>query len=360
MLKPLTICFVTLCIGISAHAAGDNPEASASAAADPSAAEQHARQSPFVKRGFVTHVGDRWVGNAVCYGPHRDGQAPGAKSPSSAELLEDLKIMSRHWGMIRMYGSAGATETVLQLIRDKKLDLKVVVGAWIGTEARVDEAGQIVEAFPEAVTANQTEVETAIRLANEYPDIVAGVTVGNETQVFWSFHKVRTPVLINYIRQARSQTKAPVSTADVYSFWNRAESKAVAEEVDFIVTHIYAMWNKQPLVNALAWTKEQYRLGIELHPDHQFVIGEAGWATTIHNEGEQATLIVGEANEDAQQRFRQDYLAWTTENQITNFYFEAFDENWKGGEHPDEVEKHWGLFNADRTPKKAIREQSGD
>ena len=34
--------------------------------------------------------------------------------------------------------------------------------------------------------------------------------------------------------------------------------------------------------------------------------------------------------------------------------FEAFDENWKGGDHPAEVEKHWGLFRADRTPKAAM------
>ena len=31
--------------------------------------------------------------------------------------------------------------------------------------------------------------------------------------------------------------------------------------------------------------------------------------------------------------------------------FEAFDEKWKGGEHPNEVEKHWGLIKSDRTPK---------
>ncbi len=40
---------------------------------------------------------------------------------------------------------------------------------------------------------------------------------------------------------------------------------------------------------------------------------------------------------------------------IASFYFEAFDENWKGGDHPDEVEKHWGLFRADRTPKAVLQ-----
>jgi exo-beta-1,3-glucanase (GH17 family) len=36
------------------------------------------------------------------------------------------------------------------------------------------------------------------------------------------------------------------------------------------------------------------------------------------------------------------------------YYFEAFDENWKGSSDPLEPEKHWGLYRADRTPKLAL------
>ena len=36
---------------------------------------------------------------------------------------------------------------------------------------------------------------------------------------------------------------------------------------------------------------------------------------------------------------------------MLTFVFEAFDEPWKGSEDPLEPEKHWGLFNVDRTPK---------
>lgn len=315
---------------------------------------RYPKQSPFVKRSFDATLDGQWVGNAICYGPHRDGQGPDGEQPSREELLEDLQIMGRHWSMIRMYGSDGATETVLELIKEHGLKMKVVVGAWIATEERVDEAGNVVERFPDTAANNRAQVESAIRLANTYPDLVAAITVGNETQVFWSFHKVRTPTLINYIRQVRAETNVPVSTADVSSHWALPESKPLADELDFIVTHIYAMWNRQTLDNAMAWTKEQYAAGLAQHPDQQFVIGEAGWATTVHTEGEQATLIIGEANEDAQKRFHDDFVAWATAEQIPNFFFEAFDENWKGGEHADEVEKHWGLFNTDRTPKKAL------
>ncbi len=356
MLKQWTLLLVLSCTTLGACSSSHNKVSTSSDPTYTTVKQSiEAKQLPFVKRPFPTYADGRWIGNAICYGPHRDGQAPGADSPSREELLEDLNIMSRHWRMLRMYSSVGPAEEVLQIIHDEAIDMKVVVGAWIGTEAHVDENGKIIERFPQAVIDNHKEVETAIRLANAYPDIVTAITVGNETQVSQSFHKVRTPVLINYIRQVRARTKVPVSTSDVYTFWNSTRSKAIADEVDYIVTHIYAMWNQQPLDNALAWTQAQYRAGLDQYPDHFFVLGEAGWATVKHDEGEQARLITGQAGETEQQRFYQEFIAWTTENRIPNFYFEAFDENWKGSEHPNEVEKHWGLYNTDRTPKQAIK-----
>jgi exo-beta-1,3-glucanase (GH17 family) len=315
-----------------------------------------ARQDPFIKRVFVASIDDRWLGNAVCYGPHRDGQSPDGASPTRDELFEDLKIMGRHWDMIRMYGSRGATETVLQIIQDEELEMKVVVGAWVATEASVGEDGQIIERFADTVQDNREEVNTAIRLANTFPDIVAAVTVGNESQVEWSDHKVRPSILIKYIRQARAQTRVPVSTADVSTYWAKSKSTPVADEVDFIVTHIYAMWNGQQIDNAMAWSKEQYALGFERHPDHQFVIGEAGWATDRLTGGEQDQWMSGDANEANQEVFYRDFIKWTTLNRIPNFFFEAFDENWKGSDEPKEVEKHWGLYNTNRTPKQTLRD----
>ena len=84
------------------------------------------------------------------------------------------------------------------------------------------------------------------------------------------------------------------------------------------------------------------------------ILGEAGWATQRHDEGEQARLITGAAGEAEQRVFFEAFTAWVTRARIVSTYFEAFDENWKGGPHPAEVEKHWGLYRADRTPKAAV------
>jgi len=49
-------------------------------------------------------------------------------------------------------------------------------------------------------------------------------------------------------------------------------------------------------------------------------------------------------------------MDWAKEMNITTFFFEAFDEDWKGNpDNPMGAEKHWGIYNINRTPKKAMQ-----
>jgi exo-beta-1,3-glucanase (GH17 family) len=197
-------------------------------------------------------------------------------------------------------------------------------------------------------------VEGAVRLANAYPDLVLGLVIGNETQVDWSAHVVAPEVLIGWLREARRQVAQPVATADDFGYWLKPESDAVARELDFLVTHAYAMWNGTTLEGALPFTQAKYAAVQARHPGLPIVLGEAGWATAKHTEGDQGKLIKGQPGEPQQKAFFDAFSAWVAKERITSTWFEAFDENWKGGPHPDEVEKHWGLWRADRTPKAAV------
>jgi exo-beta-1,3-glucanase (GH17 family) len=297
------------------------------------------REDPFTVRTFEPNSGDRWIGNAICYGPHRDGQRPGGPSPSAAEIRQDLHLLVQHWNLLRIYGSSGSAETILTVIHDDGLDMKVMLGAWIA---------------PDAATANDREVDAAIRLANAYPDIVIAVSVGNETQVSWSAHRSPPEVVVAYVRQVRAEVAVPVTTADDFSYWNEPESRALAGEIDFITMHAHPMWNGLQLADALEWLRNRTAAVGAVHPDRAVVIGETGWATSVHDHGEQTELIKGRPGEREQQRFYAAVRKWAGSTRQTVFFFEAFDENWKGGPHPAEVEKHWGLYRADRSPKSAM------
>jgi exo-beta-1,3-glucanase (GH17 family) len=313
-----------------------------------------AQEEPFVKRPFNPFSGGRWIGNAIAYGPFRDGQYPGGPGPTRDELRQDLELMSKHWNLLRMYGATGEARIVLDLIEENGLDMKVMLGAWIDAEEQLNESGAPVLQFPEAGAANRREVESAIRLANAYPEIVAAISVGNETQVFWSSHRVPQELLIGFVREMRARTAVPVTVADDFNFWNKPESGDVALEVDFIMMHAHPLWNGLLIDDALDWTRSKLKEVQAAHPGHAIVLGETGWATRKHNEGGQAELMKGQAGERQQKIFYEAINDWARQKRIATFFFEAFDENWKGGEHPNEVEKHWGLFRADRTPKEAL------
>jgi exo-beta-1,3-glucanase (GH17 family) len=157
--------------------------------------------------------------------------------------------------------------------------------------------------------------------------------------------------LIRNIRAVRDATLVPVTTADDFNFWNKPESKRIAQELDFIAVHVHAMWAGLELAQAMPWTKRIYAEICENHPEKTVVISEAGWATQVHNEGEQAKLIVGKAGEQEQRLIYRQFTDWARKEKICTFFFEAFDEPWKGGPHPNEVEKHWGVFRLNRKPK---------
>lgn len=290
-------------------------------------------------RPFDCERDGRWRGDAVCYGPHRDGQRPGGAGPTAAQLREDLALMLPRWNLVRIYGASGFAATLLEIVRADSLDVQVMLGAWIA---------------PDDSLANRREIEAAVALANAYPEIVTSVCVGNETQVDWSAHRCPPAVLIAALREVRARVAQPVTTADDFKYWILPESRAVAAEVDFVTTHAHPLWNGRQLDEALSWLEATMDEVRAAHPDRAVVLGETGWATSVAPVGEQAQLIKGAVGEAEQAAFLARVTPWAAARRLPVFWFEAFDENWKGGDHPDEVEKHWGLFRADRTPKAAL------
>jgi exo-beta-1,3-glucanase (GH17 family) len=306
-------------------------------------------------RPFLPISQDHWLGNAICYGPHRDGQWPGGPTPTTDQIREDLLTMFPHWRLVRLYGSSEFGGKVLEVIRSAGLDMRVMLGVWIAPEEERDEQGAVLRRDPDAAAANRREVDSAIALAAEYPGIVVAICVGNETQVSWSPHPTPLDLVIEQIRRVRAAVTAPVTTADDYQYWLEPQSRTLAREIDFVTMHAHPLWNGRQLDEALPWLREQVAAVRSVHPERPLVIGETGWATSKADEGEQARLMKGTPGEAEQAAFYSAVREWAEAKRVTVFFFEAFDENWKGGSDPEDAEKHWGFFQADRSAKLAVR-----
>ena len=301
-----------------------------------------------IKREFNPVIDGKWIGNGISYGAWRDGEGPDKGVLTSREnILEDLQMLSKRWNLIRLYGSGKQSENILQVIRDNKLPIRVMQGAWLSGHKTPEQ--------------NNEQLDQAIELANRFPEIIVAVNVGNEIFVDWSGHKLEDmDKVVAYIRDVRSKIKQPVTVSDDYNFWNKDHSKKIADEIDFIGLHAYAFWNNKPLEEAMGWTEAIYRDIQERHPDHLIAYCESGWPTSrIYNSTSYEGKLIGKAAEDEQKIFFDQYDAWVAKNRIISFYFEAFDENWKGGfdgdNAMDKAEKHWGVYRANRTPKKLLQ-----
>ncbi len=299
---------------------------------------------------------------AIAYSGFREGQHPdrgdGAVNPSDEEILEDLEILVAHgFKLIRVYDTGENTVATLRLIREHQMPIKVLLGIWLRAEISNHEGCPwLDEPIPEDELAantleNAAEVQRGIDLAKKFDDIVVAVNVGNEALVEWNDHMVSLEQVIAYVRQVRGAIEQPVTVADNYEWWI-SDGAPLAAELDFIGVHTYPAWEEKTIDEALSYTIENMRGVRAALPDKPIAILEAGWATTAEEFGD-------EANEANQARYYREMLEWATETNMTVFFFEAFDEPWKGDPNrPNGAEKHWGLFFVDRTPKQVLRGSS--
>ncbi len=299
---------------------------------------------------------------AICYSGYRSGQHPdrgdGAINPGYDEVLEDLNILAHNsnFNLIRVYDSGKNSEMVLQVIEDNGLNIKVMLGIWLRAELSTHKTCEwLTEPIPDEILQknkelNSKEINKGIELANNYKDIIIAVNVGNEALVDWNDHKVPPNTMISYVEKVKESIEQPVTVAENYKWWADHGSD-LAEVVDFISIHTYPLWEGKDIDEGMAYTIENVLEVRNALPDAQLVISEAGWATTASEFGNRAS-------EEKQKQYYEELMDWASEMNITTFFFEAFDEDWKGD--PNNMmgaEKHWGLFTVDRKPKKVMENQ---
>jgi exo-beta-1,3-glucanase (GH17 family) len=291
---------------------------------------------------------------AICYSGYRDGQSPETgEIPSYEQVKQDLLILQEQWQSLRLYASDSHSETVLAVIKNEGMPFDVMLGAYITAEVDNPECPWGGVYPPEQLLANKRENKTQIlrliELTNAYASIVSSVSIGNEASVSWTDHMVTTDSLVRYARLLKDGVSQPVTFCENYVPW-LDKLRPLAEELDVISIHTYPVWEYKSIEEGLAYTIENYNAVAQAYPEKQVVITEAGWATKTNGLGIDSHNV----NQEFQRRYYQELMNWAEKEQVLVYYFEAFDENWKGSSDPLEPEKHWGLYRADRTPKLAL------
>ena len=287
---------------------------------------------------------------AICYSGYRDGQSPRDRIyPSDEEVLEDLTILSKHFSYIRMYDVYEHAQSVLRVIHTHHIPLKVMLGVeplgeisnpncpWGGLHS--DEAIQSHKVF------NYKQLDALANLANRYRDIVLALAIGNENTASWHHNKMDPHTLAEHAKYLKTKTNLPITFCEGAYEW-REHCSELADIVDFISIHVYPLWHKIPLKDALNATTIEYNQTVLKYPKKPVIFTEFGWTTSGGKQMDDT-----QTNETFQKEYLDQLAIWSEKNQVTMFIFEAFDEPWKGGNNPDEPEKHWGIYTVDRKPK---------
>lgn len=334
---------------------------------------------------------------AISYGGYRENTRD--IQPTIPQLKEDLRILSAMGiKLLRTYNvHYDEAANLLQAIREMKqadpsFEMVVMLGLWIDAKhAWTSEPERIRDQDAER---NVIEIARGVELANEYPDIVTMISVGNEAMVHWAWdYHVDPSVILKWVRhlqELKSNGGLPpslwITSSDNFASWGGGGTEyhkdalnELIAEVDFISMHTYPMhdthynpafWHAREdeaglsdlekidaaMIRSRDYAIGQYQsvvdymtsLGIE-KPVH---IGETGWATQSNEHyGDGGSRAVDEYKSA---RYHELIREWSDSQNITVFYFSAFDEQWKDAANPLGSENHFGLINLQAKAKKAL------
>ena len=318
--------------------------------------------------------------------------------PTLDELKEDMRILSAMGiRILRTYKvhlphAANVLKAISELKKeDSNFEMYVMLGAWINCKNAFTD--KTPDHNQESET-NAIEIDKAVDLANLYPDIVKIIAVGNEAMVKWQeLYYVQPGIIlkwVNHLQDLKKSGKLPqdlwVTSSDNFASWGGGEDQyhvddlnTLIQAVDYVSMHTYPMhdthynpefWgvpeNESQLSDiekidaamfrSLEYAKSQYKSVANylksIGANKPIHIGETGWSSFSDGYfGSHGSRSNDEFKESLYYKHMRD---WTNENEISCFYFEAFNEQWKDAQNPGGSENHFGLFTIDGQAKHAL------
>ena len=323
---------------------------------------------------------------AISYGGYRGKSRE--LQPSIEDIKEDLQIMfAQGFRIIRTYDLHHPfAENTLKAISELKnsdsdFEMYVMLGAWIQCK---DAFTDLPIHNEEDLEGNKVEIAEAVRLAQDYQDIVKVIAVGNEAMVHWatSYHLEPKYVLkwVKYLQDLKINgainNNIWITSSDNFASWGGGSEEyhnddldELIRSVDYVSMHTYAFhdtyynpvfWNqsensedlskkdiiKKAIQKAVEYELSQFNSVQEyihgIDPSKQVHIGETGWSSV-------ASDLYGYGGTEAADEYKLGlYYEMITDvcvaKSISCFYFSAFDEPWKDSQNENGSENHFGLF----------------
>jgi exo-beta-1,3-glucanase (GH17 family) len=262
--------------------------------------------------------------NSLSFAPYRRGQSPlTGKFPTRAEVAQDIALLAPRTRALRTYAAIEGDYDVAALAHDA--GVKIWQGVWLGSNR----------------AQNTREIDRAIADAQDYPDSVERVVVGNEVLLRRDLPVTELMADIDRVKHAVRQ---PVTYADVWEFWLRFPQ--VAAHVDIITVHILPYWEDVPtgMDQAMEHVRDILQRMHDQFPGKPIAIGETGWPSHGRWRRDAAPSRVNQA------LYLRRFVALADQLGLDYNLIEGFDQVWKY-ELEGIVGANWGLWDVSRQPK---------
>lgn len=251
--------------------------------------------------------------HGFCFSLYEDGQKPG-DIISESQIRRRMELLKPYTQWIRSFSCIEGNELIPQIA--KKLGIKTLVGAWLGTDEE----------------KNRQEIENLIQLAKDgFVDIAA---VGNEVLYRNDLSKEK---LLETISQVKQELPGiPVGYVDAY--YEFVQHPEITELCDVILCNCYPFWEGTDYNYSLQHMQQMYRQAVEAGKGKRVIITETGWPSRGEKLGNAVPTHM-----NALKYFVNTQL-WAIDENIEVFYFSSFDESWKVGAE-GEVGAYWGIWD---------------
>lgn len=258
----------------------------------------------------------------ISYAPFRSHQTSLSRATlvSKEQIAEDLAHLAKITDCIRTYATDLGLDQIPELAA--KVHLKVIQGIFLDRDRQ----------------KNLLQISTGIRLANEYPETIIALVVGNETLLR---KEITASDLAATIRAVKARVSVPVTYADVWEFW--LSNRELYDAVDFVTIHILPYWENVPVrAELVADHVDKIRARVaSAFPGKEVLIGEVGWPSEGRMRGPALPSRVNQA------RVTSEVLDLARRRNFRVNIFEAYDEPWKR-EIEGTVGGSWGLFDSEQ------------
>jgi exo-beta-1,3-glucanase (GH17 family) len=259
------------------------------------------------------------------------------QSAEASSIRADLSVLRRSFDGLVTYDAVHGAQAIPPIAAALKFRA-LIIGVWN--------------------PADEAELDAAVDAARRFPRLIVGISLGNE--LLFS-HRNDPATLAALIGRLRSQIPAtPLSTTEPFHVLHEPDAAQLLAQLDFLLVNVHPIF--QPWFHqASDETAAQFVVNVlaELAPlaCGPILVKETGLPSAPESSG------FGEARQASFYRELRRLLPPSADHAFA--YFAAFDAPWRAYDalaapdavsraHPEEA--HWGLYDASRRPKTAVRE----